>query len=387
MKYGVIDITSTSISLRIYEVGEEMKSVFSSRSAFSAQSFTEDGVLGEHGVQKMVRVLKRMQEECSKYGVKSIYAISSSVVRNLKNAAEVAEEIKTLTGITINVLNAETEAYCDYISNKSYYGDGCVLIDVSGASVTLCDMAKEHSTGGLCLDFGALTVQKKFVSGVFPTEDECEAIKKYLKKQFKKCVPEEKKSTVVLTGNISRSLCAIYADVYSLPDDNTRLEYKKLKKLLKKLVESDERAYIVMKTAPEKIYFITVALIIVLQLIKRFTPDEVIVSDMGVKEGYLSLCLNGGINGEVSPVTKERKSVKIDSVEELAEHIKRRSKGRPASVKGAAPAAKGKKRGRPPKEDKEVKPKRPVERPKGGKSAKKEAEVNGNGAADGAKEE
>lgn len=386
MKYGVIDITSTSVSLKIYD-GEELKSVFSSRSAFSAQNFIDgEGNLIEHGVRKIVRVLKRMQEECSKYGAKAIYAISSSVVRNIKNAAEVSEEIKSLTGITINVLDAETEAYCDYASNKSSYGDGCVLIDVSGASIALCDMAREHSTGGLCLDFGALTVQKKFVSGVFPTEEECDEIKKYLKKQFKKCVAEEKKTTVALTGNISRSLRAIYADVYSLPDDCFRLEYKKLKKLLKKLVESDDRAYIVMKNAPEKIYFITVALIIVLQLVKRFTPDEIVVAEKGVKEGYLTLCLSGGINGEASPVVKERKSLKIETVEELTEHIKKRSKGRPASVKKKTPSG-GKKRGRPVAKNKAVAEKKPVGRPKGSKNKKKNTEVNDNGAQEGAKEE
>lgn len=386
MKYGVIDITSTSISLKIYE-GEALKNVFSSRSAFSAQSFTDgDGNLSEHGVQKIVRVLKRMQEECSKYGAGAIYAISSSVVRNLKNAAEVAEEIKALTGISVNVLDAEREAYCDYVSNKSSYGDGCVLIDVSGASIALCDMAKEHSTGGLCLDFGALTVQKKFVSGVFPTEEECDEIKKYLKKQFNKFIPEEKKTTVALTGNISRSLNAIYADVYSLPDDSSVLEYKKLKKLLKKLVESDERAYIVMKTAPEKIYFITVALIIVIQLIKRFTPDEIVLAERGVKEGYLSLCLSGAMQGEVSPVARERKSVKIETVEELTEHIKRRSKGRPASAKREVSSPVGKKRGRPAKA-KENTVKRPVGRPKGSKSAKNKAEIKDKGVENGAKEE
>jgi len=325
MKYGVIDITSTSISLKIYDV-EALKSVFSSRSAFSAQSFTDGGRLSEHGVQKIVRVLKRMQEECSKYGAKAIYAISSSVVRNLTNAMDVGEEIKALTGITVNVLDAQTEAYCDYVSNKPYYGEECALIDVSGASVAICDMADDAQKKGTCLDFGALTVQKKFVSGVFPTKDECEDIKKYLKKQLKKSLPEIEKKTAVLTGNISRSIYAIYSDVFS-SEEGEAIQYEKLKKLLKKLVENDDRAYIVMKSAPEKIYFITVALIIALEILKRIAPEEILISERGVKEGYLSLCLKGEINGVLSPLSVKKERVKIDTVEELAEHIKKRSKG------------------------------------------------------------
>lgn len=326
MKYGVIDITSTSVSLKIYEA-EPLKSVFSYRAAFSAQSFTVGGALTVHGVQKIISILKRMQEECVKHGAKSLYAISASVTRSIKNADEVSAQILEATGITINRLDMSTEAYCDYVSNSSSYGGGCVLLDVSGGSIAVCDMAATGDGYRLCLPFGALQLQKKFVKGVFPTEDEYGDIKKYLKKKFEKYgVPETKTKSVILTGNLSRSLCAIYADEYCDDTPPSSLEAEKLKNLLKKLIRDDDRMYLVIKNAPEKIYFITVALIIIMQLVKRFSPDEVLVSENGVKEGYLILNLKGELNGAPSPAQKKRENVKISTVEELEEHIKIRSK-------------------------------------------------------------
>jgi len=334
MKYGVIDITSTSVSLKVYET-EPLKSVFSYRTAFSTQSFTVDGALTVHGVQKIISILRRMQEECLKHGAKSLYAISASVTRGLKNADEVSEQIREMTGISINRLDMTTEAYCDYVSNSSYYGGGCVLLDVSGGSIAVCDMAASGEGGRICLDFGALHVQKKFVKGVFPTEEEYREIKKYLKKKFEKYgVPQVKKKSVVLTGNLSRSVCAIYADMYCGDQLPLSFEPEKLKKLLKKLIGDDDRMYLVIKNAPEKIYFITVALIIMMQLAKRFSPDEILVSENGVKEGYLLLNLSGEINGALSPSVKKRESVKISTVEELKEHIKRQTKS-PAKRAGA----------------------------------------------------
>lgn len=330
MKYGVIDITSTSVSLKIYDL-DTLRPAFSSRAAFSVQSFIEKGNLTPHGVQKAVAILKRMQEECVKYGAKALYVISASVLRGLKNADDVAAEIKSATGITVNRLDIAEEAYCDYAANKETFGAGCTLIDVSGGSIAVCDMSRSDEGGRLCLDFGALSVQKKLVKGVFPTEKEYGEIKKYLKKKFEKCgVPQLKTQRAVLAGNLSRSIGAIYSDVYCDGAECRSLEPEKLKKLLKRLAHGEDGAYLVIKNAPEKIYFITVALIILLQLLKRFSPDEVVISENGVKEGYLALCLSGEFKGAPSPVSLKKESVKISTVDELAEHIKRQSKLSPA---------------------------------------------------------
>lgn len=379
MKYGVIDITSTSVSLKIYET-EPLKSVFSYRAAFSAQSFTVDGALTVHGVQKVISILKRMQEECVKHGAKSLYAISASVTRSIKNADEVSAQILEATGIAINRLDMATEAYCDYVSNSSSYGGGCALLDVSGGSIAVCDMAAAGNGYRLCLPFGALHIQKKFVSGVFPTEEEYGDIKKYLKKKFEKCgVPQTKMKSVVLTGNLSRSLCAIYADEYCDDVLPASLDMDKLKKLLKKLISDDDRVYLIIKNAPEKIYFITVALIIIIQLAKRFSPDEVLVSENGVKEGYLILNLKGEIAGALSPSVKKRESVKIPTVEELEKHIKIRSKSavkRTGAKKAAAKKSPAKKAA--------------AKKSATAKGTKKSADVgekNGKGARGGAKED
>lgn len=76
-----------------------------------------------------------------------------------------------------------------------------------------------------------------------------------------------------------------------------------------------------------------VALITLVQLLKRFGFAEIAVSDYGVKEGYLKLALSGEEKAQPSPFFPERPVKEIKSAEELLEHIK-------SLRKAAKPAAK-----------------------------------------------
>ena len=109
------------------------------------------------------------------------------------------------------------------------------------------------------------------------------------------------------------------------------IERDKLKKLAKKLIEAPDRSHLLIKNAPEKIYFIVVALITLVQLLKKYGFASIAVSDYGVKEGFLKLVQDGELKAEISPFFPERPVKEIKSVEELAEHIKLRQKvGKPA---------------------------------------------------------
>ena len=52
-----------------------------------------------------------------------------------------------------------------------------------------------------------------------------------------------------------------------------------------------------LNNAPEKLYLIGSAAIVLKHLFKRFGVDNIVVSDRGVKEGYLQLVLEGKETG------------------------------------------------------------------------------------------
>ncbi len=339
MTYAVIDISSTSMSMLV--CGEDStRPVYKYREGFSALSFTEGGKLTEHGIEKMVDKISVFQDQCRKLGVDRLYVVSTAAMRFIDNADEVLAAVRKRTGAIINQIDGETEAYCDCVANEKFKDmKNPVIVDIGGASIEVCDLSKEGRNGIRFLNFGALTLQRKFVKSVYPDKEECSKIKKYIKKALLKAnIPVAENSTAVLAGATARSVYEIYRDYYDIPEsEDMTIELDKLKKLAKKLIEAPDRSHLLIKNAPEKIYFIVVALITLVQILKRFPFSAIAVSNYGVKEGYLKLALDGSIEAEVSPFFPERPVKEIRTVEELTAHIRSQQRaGRPAVRKRAA---------------------------------------------------
>ena len=72
--------------------------------------------------------------------------------------------------------------------------------------------------------------------------------------------------------------------------------YDVYKQFVDFLLTSPDRTRLIMKAAPEKINVLPVAALILKELLKRFKLDNILISDCGVKEGYLILVATGAEN-------------------------------------------------------------------------------------------
>ena len=234
--YAVIDISSTSISMLV--CGKDgARPAYKYRESLSALSFTEGSKLTEHGVEKICDKISVFQDQCKKLGVEKLYVVSTAAMRFIDNAEEVFEAIRTRTGAIVNQIDGDTEAYCDCVANEKFRSMKMpVIIDIGGASIEMCDLTKSGKEGMYCLNFGALTLQRKFVKSVYPDKEECSKIKKYIKKALSKAeVPSFEGGTAVLVGATNRSVYEIYRDYYDIEvSENMTIELEKLKKTRKK---------------------------------------------------------------------------------------------------------------------------------------------------------
>ena len=88
---------------------------------------------------------------------------------------------------------------------------------------------------------------------------------------------------------------------------------------------------LVVKNAPERIYTLTTATVILRAMLKYFGVSNIVVSDFGVKEGYLSLITSGkrkGIETDLSELPalsveapKKQKSTKKEHAENKTEAL------------------------------------------------------------------
>ena len=383
MKYAIIDISSSSISLLVAEGKKTFDILWRERENISILHYMEGKNLSERGVEKLVENLNKMKSVCRKMEIDKCYVISTASMRNFENFEWVLSELKRRAAVSVNLLDGQEEAYCDLISNEGYRAlDRAVLTDIGGGSIELCDLTQNNPDALVYLDFGPIQLNRRFVGNIHPTEEEAKDIKKFVRKKLEKSgLPGDSAfSTAVLVGATNQAIYDVYCDYYDAEKEGEkRIEYDRLKKLCKHLVRSSDRSMLVLKNAPEKIYTLTTAAVILRAMLKYFGVSNIVVSDFGVKEGYLALVTDGrwegtetdlgevpaaetavlSLPGEPSakkkkkskktadPSEKEKTDEKgTDSVQPAAPAAKRRGRPRKTPVSPEAPA---KRRGRPRK--------------------------------------
>ena len=350
MKYSVIDISSSSISMIVAESeGGKTEVIFKERSSLSLVHYLEDGALSERGIQKLIEMLARCKDMSAGLGVERGYLIATAALRHVKNFDEVAAAVLAETELTVNLIDGTTEAYCDYIANLYYKSfDRPVLIDLGGKSIEICDLAKSSKDEMMSIPFGLIDLYRKFVSGIYPDEKEAKDIRRYAKKKFDEAgIPEEGVySTAIIVGATGAAIYDIYAE---FSDETTSagvrtIRRKKFKKLVDHLLTGEDRSRLVLNNAPEKLYLIGSAAIVLKLLFKRFNVENIIVSERGVKEGYLQLVLEGKESGAYYDFVRggadgeARKLPAPETLKKTAKSAAKRKKAK-SSAKGKAKPA------------------------------------------------
>lgn len=355
MKYAVIDISSSSISLVVADE-KEAEPVFRARESLTLLHYLDGHALSQRGIEKLTDAVLSMQDKCRSVGVDLLYLISTAALRAVLNFEEVHSEIYARTGIPLNFIDGETEAYCDYVANRAY-GEaegGAVLLDFGGASTEICDLSREDREGLHCLDFGIHSLRKKFVEKIQPSEEEAENIRKFLKKKFKKAGLPKKGAfgTVVLAGATNLALYAVYAEYTKTHTVGERvMDGKKFKKLTDHLLSGAGRAKLILDVAPDKLYAVGLAAITAQALVKRLEAERIVVSDRGVKEGYLALVRSGSFRGAYYDFSREgavhapAAEKAVQPAEEKLPAKKKKAPAKPAKEKESDGSAK---EGEPP---------------------------------------
>ena len=303
MKYSVIDISSSSISMVVAEVNDRVTEiVFKDRASLTLLHYLEGRDLNARGIEKLTEAVSIMKDKCVSLDVDVLYLIATAALRVIGNFEEVRAAILQGTGLPVNLIEGKTEAYCDLIANQFFNSyDRAVLLDIGGASIEICDLAGAGPEDMFCLDFGILNLRSKFVEKIQPDENEAKEIKKYISRKFDKAnIPEEGRfSTVVVVGATGLALYDLYAEFIGAKAEEgpRKMEYKKFKKLAKHLLSGAARSKLILDVAPEKLYAVGIAAVIAKTVFKRFGADNIVVSDRGVKEGYLRLIIDGQQSG------------------------------------------------------------------------------------------
>ena len=295
-KVAIIDFSSSSVSLLIAKVeGAVMESLTHTRTPLSfASTIYQDRELTEIEVLETEDITESFIELSRKEGVSSLYAIASANLSGIKGMDAILDRIADKTGLTIYRLDIAAEAEARLIANERYnILPRTVLVDFGSATLKLYSFSNYLSQ----VPLGPLTIAQDYVSEVIPSPAEAKNIKQKIRETLEEAdLPESGFfENAVLAGVYAWAIYQLYAEYFELEHNHGEMiiQYKKLRKLCKYLIKLEGRSMLILKNAPELMKQVVPATILAKELLKRFGVTNIVISDLGVKEGILKSIVQG----------------------------------------------------------------------------------------------
>ncbi|MNK30537.1 Guanosine-5'-triphosphate,3'-diphosphate pyrophosphatase [compost metagenome] len=165
---GIIDIGSNSIRVVVYEVtssGDYRVIHESKESARLSEKIGADGRMEHEGILSIVPVLSEFKNICTSYECERIRVAATAAIRNAANASEIVDTLDKHTGLEIEMLSGEEEAYYGFLGVA--HGIGAAngfIIDIGGGSTEITLFRDRKLLHSVSLPFGAVNSNYKFAT-------------------------------------------------------------------------------------------------------------------------------------------------------------------------------------------------------------------------------
>jgi exopolyphosphatase/guanosine-5'-triphosphate,3'-diphosphate pyrophosphatase len=131
------------------------------------------GRLSDEAIARGMETLSVFERFCAANGIgaEDIHAVATSAIRDATNRDEFLTIARAETGLDVEVLSAEDEAWYGYIAaiNTSSMTDGVVL-EIGGGSVQLIQVADRRSMALTSYSLGAVRLTEQFLSDSDPSK-------------------------------------------------------------------------------------------------------------------------------------------------------------------------------------------------------------------------
>lgn len=290
--YGVIDIGSNTIRLSLYKkTNLSIKLMFNKKiMAGLAGHIDKNGNLSEKGINKAIDVLRSYKQILEEIDVKEVFVFATASLRNINNTKESVKTISEQTGFDIDLVSGKQEAIYDFIGATHFLKlDKGILVDIGGGSTELVFYRNGLIQKAISIPIGSLSLYTKYVKNILPTKKEICRIKKKINKELKNVDMLEGPYYILCgVGGTIRGTCKLFNEINNIASDNRSIDIKKLNDMLNHF--SDEKKYAaqkIIKNIPDRVHTIIPGMNILELVSEKCNSEEIIVSDYGIRDGYL----------------------------------------------------------------------------------------------------
>ncbi len=222
-RIGIIDMGSNSVRLIIIDVKENRAhhQIENLKETVRLRSGTDSsGLLTETGMDYAAETIALFVKLCQVRRVKKIIAVATAAVRRAANSGQFITRLERESGIKIDVLSGEEEAFLGYVGlvNSVTDTDG-LMADLGGGALKLASFADRLRQNSVTLDFGAVSLMEKFSLQDLPSAENLKQLEMFLDENFAAIPWLKEQANLIGVGGTFRSLARIYRNhVNYLPD-------------------------------------------------------------------------------------------------------------------------------------------------------------------------
>ena len=286
---SIIDIGSNSIRLVIYEgIARSPTVLFNEKMlAGLGRGIVTTGKLDPEGVTRSLEELRRFRALSEQGGAAALYVLATAAAREAQNGPDFIRRAEDILGTQVRVLSGREEAYFSALGviYAFHHADG-VAGDLGGGSLELVDVSGEAIGEGITLPLGGLRLQD--MSNNSPL-----AAARIAREQLAraKLLEGGKGRTFYAIGGTWRNLARLHMNHTDYPlsvmhhyEMNVDASLGFLNQIAKGDMERIRGAERVSKSRRSLLPYGAATL---LEVIAAMKPSKIVVSALGVREGFL----------------------------------------------------------------------------------------------------
>lgn len=258
-----------------------------------------DGIITEAGFDRALLAMQSFRNAMDNHQVTATYAFGTSALRNARNGQQIADRIKALTGIDVNIISGEQEAHYIYLGVRAALGlahDKNLIVDIGGGSVEFIIADHDNVFWKRSYEIGAQRLLEKYQKHDPIWPEEIEQLNSHFRESLESLFEVLKKfQPDILVGSsgtfdtLSDIFCITH-NIHKSPDDSeTPLSIEGFYEVYKELISKNREGRMQIPGMIDmRVDMIVVACCLVKFLLENHPFNRIRVSTYSLKEGVLS---------------------------------------------------------------------------------------------------
>ncbi|BEU88271.1 exopolyphosphatase [Selenomonas sp. TAMA-11512] len=292
---AVIDMGSNSIRFMVMRI--EDNASFSlqyqqNEAIRLGKGMRRTGRLNLEGVERAVECLRVYSDLIKVMEVDHVIAVATAAARSAKDGDAFIRRIREETGIEVEVISGEREAYLGYLGVvNTIAADDYIQFDLGGASIEVSLVRDRRIEKSVSVPIGTVTLTDQFALHGTVTPVDMEKCTKFIERAFKESIPwaKGKRLPVIGVGGTVRTLAKMDMSKvrYQLSRiHNYVIPYNRFNDTYQALIKSSYGSRKKIRgLSPERADIIAGGAAIIRALLRFSGGRDIIVSGCGLRDG------------------------------------------------------------------------------------------------------